>query len=81
MPPRGPKGALAAVICYRNCMDQASSMTKLAGRAGLLIAVVGLISFFLGVFSFAPRSFLIAGIAIIGVSLVAFFVEELSSRR
>ncbi len=53
----------------------------MARNAGTLIAVIGLLAFFAGVFSFAPRMFLIAGVALIGLSLVAFYAEELGHRR
>ena len=36
---------------------------------------------FAGVFSFAPRISLIVGIALIGLSLVAFYAEELGKRK
>ncbi len=56
-------------------------MSKLARNAGALIAIVGLLAFFAGVFSLAPRMFLIVGVVLIGLSLVAFYVEELGHRR
>jgi hypothetical protein len=62
-------------------MDQLNSMSKLAGRAGSLFAIVGLLMFFSGVFSFAPRTFLFAGVALYALALVAYFVEESGQRR
>jgi len=71
----------STVICYATFMDQANSRAKLAGNAGTLLAIVGVLIFFSGVFSFTPRTFVFTGIAIIVLSYAAFFVEELESRR
>jgi hypothetical protein len=57
-------------------MDQANGVSKLAGRAGQLIAIVGLLTFFAGVFSIAPRMFVFAGVALLALAIIAFFVEE-----
>ncbi|HEX3100316.1 MAG TPA: hypothetical protein VHQ01_00915 [Pyrinomonadaceae bacterium] len=62
-------------------MAEANGISKLAGRAGMLIAFVGLLAFFAGVFSFVPRMVMVAGIALIALSLVSFFVEEFEQRR
>ncbi|CAN5359720.1 hypothetical protein BH10ACI2_BH10ACI2_22510 [soil metagenome] len=62
-------------------MEQVNSMAKLAGRTGSLMAIIGLLAFFSGVFSFAPRMFVFVGVAIIVLSLAAYFVEELQNRR
>ncbi len=62
-------------------MAQSNSMSKTARNAGTLIAIVGLLAFFAGVFSLAPRIFLIAGVALIALSLVAFYAEELGHRK
>ena len=47
----------------------------------MLLAVVGILTFFAGVFGFAPRTFVFVGIALIVISYVSFFVEELGHRR
>lgn len=56
-------------------------MSKMAGNLAALTALVGLAAFFASVFSFVPRMFLVIGIALIVVSLIAFFVEEAAERR
>jgi len=62
-------------------MAQANSISKLSGRAGALLAFVGVLVFFSGVFSFTPRSFVFAGIAIIVLSFAAFSIQEFGPRR
>ena len=61
-------------------MAEAKGMSKMAGKAGMLIAFVGILAFFSGVFSILPRTVMIAGIALIVLALVSFFVEELGQR-
>jgi hypothetical protein len=56
-------------------------MSKMIGRAGSLMALVGILMFFLGVFSIAPRMFVFVGVGVIALSLAAFFIEEFSPRR
>ena len=50
------------------------------GRVAHLLAFLGLIGFFLGVFGLGPRMALMAGIALIVASLVAYFLEEYQLR-
>lgn len=73
--------AVLVVIWYGIFMDQVSSVSKLAGRAGSLIAIVGLLTFFAGVFSFAPRLAVLMGIALFVFAIVAFVIEEYSQRK
>ena len=47
----------------------------------MLLAFVGILTFFSGVFSFAPRMFVFAGVALIALSYAAFYIEELGQRR
>ncbi len=72
---------MPAIFCYGNFMTQANNISKLAGNAGTLLAVVGVLTFFAGVFSFAPRMYVFVGVALIVLSYVTFFVEELGNRR
>jgi hypothetical protein len=61
-------------------MAQANGISKLAGGAGSLMAAVGILLFFLGIFGM-PRTFAFVGLALIASALVAFFVEEQGQRR
>ncbi|MFN0278946.1 MAG: hypothetical protein ACKVRN_10120 [Pyrinomonadaceae bacterium] len=62
-------------------MTQASNMSKMARKAGALLAILGLLAFFAGVFSFLPKMIMFVGIALIVLSLVAYYIEELGQRR
>ena len=73
--------AVLVIIWYGTFMEQVSSISKMAGRAGSLMAIVGLLVFFAGVFSFAPRIAVIAGIAMFVLAIVAFIVEEYGQRK
>ena len=53
----------------------------MAANAGTLIAIVGLFAFFAAVFSFVSSGYLVIGVALIGLSLVAFYIEEIGHRR
>ena len=72
--------AIFVIFCYFNFMAQATNMSKLAGTAGSILALVGMLIFFIGVFGYGPKSFVIAGVATIAVALAAFFYQEFSSR-
>lgn len=50
------------------------------GRMAHLLAFVGLIGFFLGVFGLGPRIAMMVGIALIVASLVSYFLEEYQLR-
>ena len=52
----------------------------MAGFIGSLLCAAGVIAFFIGIFG-GPRSFAVAGVALMAASLVGFFVEEQSQRR
>jgi len=72
---------MSAIFCYRDFMAQANSISKVAGSVAALLAIVGILIFFSGVFSFAPRMFVFVGIALIALAYVSFFVEEFGPRR
>ena len=55
-------------------------MSKMAGRAGSLFGVVGLLLFLFGIFG-APRALAFTGLALIITSFIAFFIEEAAVRR
>lgn len=61
-------------------MAQTTGMSKLAGRAGSLMAIVGVLMFFIGIFG-PTRTPMLVGLVLIALSLVAYFVEELGQRR
>jgi hypothetical protein len=73
--------AMPAIIWYGTFMTQANSFPKLAGSAGSLLAIVGLLTYLSGVFSIGPRMFLFVGVALIALAFVAFFIEEFGPRR
>lgn len=52
----------------------------MSGRLGSLLVAVGVVSFFIGIFG-GPRALAFAGLAMMVVSLAAFFVEEQAQRR
>ena len=52
----------------------------MAGRLGSLFALLGILLFFLGLFTL-PRMFVFAGIALILASFAAYFIEEFGPRR
>ncbi len=52
----------------------------MAGRAGSLLAALGVVAFFFGVFG-GPRTFAFVGLAMMAASLVGFFIEEQANRR
>ena len=60
-------------------MSEASGISKLAGGAANLIAVAGLAAFFIGLFG-PVRNIMFVGLALIGIALIAYFVEEYGPR-
>jgi hypothetical protein len=62
-------------------MARSNGTSKMARNAGTLAALLGLLAFFASVFSLVSRPFLIIGIALIVISLVAYFIEESVERR
>lgn len=68
--------AMPVVICYGKRMAQEKSISNLAGTAGPLLSIVGILTYFSGVLSITPRIFLFAGVAMIILSWVAYAVEE-----
>jgi hypothetical protein len=55
-------------------------MSKTAGRVGSLLAALGAVAFFIGIFG-GPRTFAFAGLAMMVAAMVGFFIEEQGSRR
>ncbi|CAN5583784.1 hypothetical protein BH10ACI3_BH10ACI3_09980 [soil metagenome] len=69
------------VFWYFGFMTQTNGNSKLAGNAGTLMLVVGLLTFFSAVFGFTPRMLLVVGIGLYALSLAAFYIEESGQRR
>ena len=61
-------------------MAENSGMSNMAGQFALLIAIAGLAGFFLGVFVWG-KTIILGGIALIVLSLVAYYIEELAQRK
>jgi hypothetical protein len=61
-------------------MGNSTGISKMAGHIGSLLALLGVVAFFFGIFG-GPRSFAIAGVAMMVASAVGFFVEEQGDRR
>lgn len=72
--------AAPKVFCYRKHMPQTNATAKFAGRLGMLLAFVGCLLFFAGIFG-APRVLAFAGLVLIVISLATFFIEEQSIRK
>ena len=52
----------------------------MAGLVSSLLAVAGVVAFFVGIFG-GPRTFAFAGLALIVASLVGYFIEEQANRK
>ena len=52
----------------------------MAGSAGNLVGILALAAFFFGIFG-PVRTFMLVGLALFGVAVIAFFVEEFGSSR
>lgn len=61
-------------------MENSTGMSKMAGRVGSALGLLGLLLFLLGIFG-APRSLAIAGVAMMVAAFIAFFIEEAGNRR
>jgi hypothetical protein len=61
-------------------MAQANGISRIAGRAGSLLAVVGLLTLLSGVFGITPRNFVLVGVALFVLALAAFCMEEFGPR-
>ena len=61
-------------------MAETSGSTKTIGRLASLVCAVGFISFLAGLFV-APRPVMLAGIALLVLSLILFWLEESGQRR
>lgn len=62
-------------FCYLKVMSNPSGISKLAGRVGMLLMLLGLAAFFIGIFG-GPRTFAFAGVGMMVLSIVGFAVEE-----
>ena len=60
-------------------MGNSSGISKTAGRLGSLLALVGVLAFFFGIFG-GPRSSAFAGLAMMVAAIVGFFIEEQGER-
>lgn len=61
-------------------MANSTGTAKLAGTAGSLLAGIGTLAFFVGLFG-GPRMLVVVGAVMGAAALVAFFVEESGKRR
>ncbi len=61
-------------------MRETNAISKLAGSIGGVAGLVGVVLFFAGIFG-APRMFAFAGLGLIGIWLVSYFVEEFGPRK
>lgn len=61
-------------------MNNPSGISKTAGRAGSLLAALGVIAFFIGIFG-GPRLLAFVGLALMAAALVGFFLEEQGHRK
>jgi hypothetical protein len=61
-------------------MENSSSMSKLAGRVGMLFVLAGCALFFAGIFG-APRTLAFVGLALMVSAVAGFFIEEFGPRK
>lgn len=61
-------------------MGNSTGNGKTAGRLASLLAIVGCVAFFLGIFG-APRILAFTGVALLVLSFAGYFVEEMIERR
>lgn len=61
-------------------MAESNGISKMAGSVAHLFAIAGLAAFFLGNFGWG-HNIMFAGIALIFVSLAAYYIEELGHRK
>ena len=61
-------------------MSETNGISKIAGRAAGPMTVVGLAAYFFGLFG-PVRNIMFIGVALIVLSLAAYFVEEYGPRR
>jgi hypothetical protein len=61
-------------------MDNSTGISKTAGRIASLLAVLGTVAFFVGIFG-GPRSFAILGVGMLIACFVGYFIEEQTIRR
>ena len=60
-------------------MEQAVTYSRIAGKLGGWVAIIGMLVYFSGVFGITPRMFIFVGIALILLSIIAFAFEEAGS--
>ena len=53
----------------------------MAGTTGTLLAIVGILTFFSGVFSITPRMYVFVGTALIILAFIAYSIQEFGPRR
>ena len=61
-------------------MRETTGISKMAGRAGPLMTVIGFAAYFVGLFG-PVRNIMFVGLAFIALSYAAYFVEEFGPRR
>ena len=61
-------------------MRETTGISKMAGRAGPLMTVIGFAAYFVGLFG-PVRNIIFIGIALIVLSFAAYFVEEFGPRK
>jgi hypothetical protein len=72
--------AMFDIICYGDLMEETKGVSKMAGKAGSLLLLVGFLTYISAVFSVIPRMFLLVGVILIVLSFAAFFVEDFAPR-
>lgn len=66
------------IVCYCNVM--AENTSNIVGKVAHLLAVAGLAAFFFGLFGWG-KTLMLAGVAVIFLSLAAYYLEELGNRK
>lgn len=61
-------------------MTEATGISKIAGRTGSLLLVVGLAAFLIGLFG-PVRNVMFVGIGLMLLSFASFFIEEFGPRK
>ncbi|HEV7698741.1 MAG TPA: hypothetical protein VGO43_00785 [Pyrinomonadaceae bacterium] len=62
-------------------MAAATGISRMAGRAGSLMAVIGLLTLLSAVFGLTPRTFVLVGVALFVLALAMFVMEEFGPGR
>jgi hypothetical protein len=61
-------------------MENSTGMSKTVGRIASLLAGLGVLAFFIGIFG-GPREFAFVGLAMLVASFVGYFIEERGVRK